>query len=138
MGRIELVQKIVAENPHIVARDIEAIVDTVVQEIEAGTSNGTAETADIPQEVSEPLRRFLEMAASASDEELGQPLDTLDPALVREVFEAAFASLAWSAETLREMVRDNERFQAEFDRRARDISEQNAANEERIRRLLAP
>ncbi len=137
MGRMELVQKIVAENPHLVRHDVESIVDTVVRELRGNGSNGTAEATEIPMSAAEPLHQFLELTANASDEELNQPLDRLDPALVRDVFEAAFASLAWSAATLRDMVRENERFQAEFDRRAREISEQNAANEERIRHLIA-
>jgi hypothetical protein len=136
MGRMELVQKIVAENPHIVRRDIEAIVDTIVQEIAPNSSESEAQPTGGPSVV-EPLRRFLDTISTASDEELDQSINNLDPSLARELVEAAFNSLAWCDATLREMVRDNARFHEEFQKRAKEIRELNAANDERIRRLIA-
>jgi hypothetical protein len=141
MGRMELVQRIAAEHPHLVRRDVEAIVETVVREMApkgetrdglAGAANGRQTGASAEQ-----LKRFIDVVSKASDEELDRSIDYLDPALVQATFEAAFDVLGQSADTLEQIVADNARFHEEFASRTKEIDALIARNDEHLRRLMA-
>ena len=149
MGRMELVQKIAAENPHLVQSDVETIVNRTIQEIigPASARPGDSVTQFAPlaaepgasiaeQPSKDVLRRFLDFASTMSDKELDRSIDFLDPEVVQQVFEAAFDSLAWSAETLEAISRENRRFHDEFTSRSKEIEALNARNDARLRHLL--
>src|SRR5687768_10297119 len=121
MGRVELVQRIVAQNPHLGRSDVETIVDTVTQEISLerssaeGDQNPTIgpddakwDDSSIPTDP-EKLLACMEAFMAERPELADRSLDSLPPALVRVVFEMAFDSLARSAASMEQTVRDSER-----------------------------
>jgi hypothetical protein len=148
MGRVELVQKIVAQNPHLGRSDVEAIVDTVIQEISPEQSAGPDENStigfddtkwddtNIPTDP-EKLLAHLETLMAERPELADRSLDFLPPALVQAVFEMAFDSLAKSAGTMEQTVRDSERFHAEFARRSVEIEALRADIDTRLEKLTA-
>ena len=149
MGRVELVEKIVGEHPHLVRHEVEAIVDTVVAEMSdwpvrsrdpLTTEDTRATLSQVPgldPVDAEKAALFIEMAASASEEELHQSLDALDQDMVRSVFETMFASVAHAATTMERMVSDNERIRQEFARRAVEINALQADIDARLEGLVA-
>jgi hypothetical protein len=145
MGRHELVHKIAAQRPHLDRRDVEAIVETVIEALKDGKLEDVGFDAGLSQRPattegdhrqSDEMARLLDLISQLPDEALDQPMEAADTELVRSVFEAVFESVARSADMLDEGVDENRRYRDEFERRSREIDALQRDIDARLQRLV--
>jgi hypothetical protein len=145
MGRMELVQKIVEQNPHVGRTDVETIVNTLMDELSTLSKSdevpGEGRDGALWQDGSPPdlelLLARLEALIAERPELADQSIDFLPPELVRAIFDAAFDSLGKSAAMLQESVRESEQFHQEFARRSAEIRALQADIDARLASLVA-
>jgi hypothetical protein len=145
MGRMELVQKIVAENPHLAPGEVDAIVATVIAEMaerpqpERDSLNQNDDDIHVegldPEDAAKAMQ-FLRRASNLSDAAFEDSLNSLNQDDVRAVFETMFASIQQTAATMKQMGRDSERFHEEFVQRAGEIDALQADIDARLERLV--
>lgn len=145
MGRHELVQRIAAQSPHLDPRDVEAIVEAVVDALDGGEEeeggfdallDRSPVSTEDDDSHSDAMTRFLGLISQVPEEVLDRPVDEVDPRLVRSVIEAVFDSVARSADMLDETVRENRRYRDDFARRSREIEALQRDIDARLQRLV--